>query len=332
MKRTFRLLLPIVYAALIVTFTACEESPIKSDYDYPIDTSKAPKGVVTIDADVYMTKARFAGEVSEYANLVDFGFVYCPDSILNKADGSFEKAVLQGLIPSRNMISMKASVLTNDFDSIFKGLSPNTDYAYATYAVNYNGVTYGDPSLFRTGATYASILDVNGAMDQSVWESKNFYQVDKDGDGRNFEFSIFKLTHKGYISYAKQGPNIYTPDNLFVLPGKTIGIDMNLDFMVYPTGTTAGFCKDKYSILISKDSITLANCDDAAILDSLTFGVYYHQDTILLKDNASLPDSLRFVERSIAIPQEYNHSKVWIAVRHHQNTKQALFIEKLKLY
>ena len=332
MKNNFKILLPIVSLLVMFIFSACEETIVKSDYDHKVDPNNVPKGVVTGDADVYMTKARFAGEVSEYANLVDFGFVYCPDSILNKADGSFEKAVLQGLIPSRNMISMKASVLTNDFDSIFKGLSPNTDYAYATYAVNYNGVTYGDPSLFRTGATYASILDVNGAMDQSVWESKNFYQVDKDGDGRNFEFSIFKLTHKGYISYAKQGPNIYTPDNLFVLPGKTIGIDMKLDFMVYPTGTTVGFCKDKYSIIISKDSLTLANCDDAAILDSLTFGVYYHQDTILLKDNASLPDSLRFVERSIAIAQEYNHSKVWIAVRHHQNTKQGLFIEKLKLY
>ena len=99
---------------------------------------------------------------------------------------------------------------------------------------------------------------------------------------------------------------------------------MNLDFMVYPTGTTAAFCSDKYSILISKASITLTNCDQAVVLDSLTFSYPVGVTTV--------PDSLRFVERSIAIPQEYNHSKVWIAVRHHQNTKQALFIEKLKLY
>jgi len=324
MKRTFRILLPIVYAALIVTFTACDESPIKSDYDYPVDVSKAPKGLVTLDADVYMTKVRFAGEVLENASLVDFGFVYCPDSILNQADGSFEEAVVKGLIPSRNMISMKASVLSNDFDSIFKGLSPHTDYAYATYAVNYNGVAYGEPSLFKTGSTYGPILDVNGTMDQTVWESKGFYQVDKDGDGRNFEFSTFKLTHKGYISYAKQGPNIYTPDNLLVLPGVTLGIDMQFDFMVYPTGTTAAYCSDKYAIIISKDSITSINCNDAAVLDSLTFTYPVGVTTV--------PDSLRFVERSIAIPQEYDHSKVWIAVRHYENTKQGLFVEKVKLY
>ena len=76
MKNNFKLLLPIVSALAMLTFVACEETIVKSDYDHKVDINNAPKGVITGDADVYMTKARFAGEVSEYANLVDFGFVY----------------------------------------------------------------------------------------------------------------------------------------------------------------------------------------------------------------------------------------------------------------
>ena len=35
------------FAALIATFAACDESPVKSDYDPVADPTQAPQGVLT---------------------------------------------------------------------------------------------------------------------------------------------------------------------------------------------------------------------------------------------------------------------------------------------
>lgn len=319
MKNNFKILLPIVSLLVMLSFVACEETIVKSDYDHKVDPNNVPKGVVTGDAQVYANKARIAGAIGAGQTLIDYGFVYSIDTIVNQY-GSLEKAMLEGQISSKYMISMKKLNAGDNFEIMVTGLQPKRDYYYATYALNYDGLVLGEPDLFTTGSVLAPLLNIDGSSSQSKWNAIQWTQIDKDGDGQIFEFATINKKN-GMASYTWKLGKTYTPDNFLVTPGLPLGVDMRLDYVIYPSGKGASTYAEKFAIVISEDSITADNCRDAVCLDSLRFPETYKLD------------SVRQIVHTLAIPREYENKRVWIAIRHFDVTnKSALFIEKLKVY
>ena len=328
MKNNFKILLPIVSLLVMLSFVACEETIVKSDYDHKVDPNNVPKGVVTGDAQVYANKARIAGAIGAGQTLIDYGFVYSIDTIVNQY-GSLEKAMLEGQISSKYMISMKKLNAGDNFEIMVTGLQPKRDYYYATYALNYDGLVLGEPDLFTTGSVLAPLLNIDGSSSQSKWNAIQWTQIDKDGDGQIFEFATINKKN-GMVSYTWKLGKTYTPDNFLVTPGLPMGVDMRLDYVIYPESKAEGPkppkepnppYEEKFAIVISADSITLANCEEALCLDSLRFTEEYRLD------------SVRQIVHTLAIPREFENKRVWIAIRHFDVTnKSALFIEKLKVY
>ena len=319
MKNNFKILLPIVSLLVMFIFSACEETIVKSDYDHKVDPNNVPKGVVTGDAQVYGNKARIAGAIGVGQPLIDYGFVYSIDTIVNQY-GSLEKAMLEGHISTKYMVSMKKLNAGDNFEIMVTGLQPKRDYYYATYALNYDGLVLGEPELFTTGSVLAPLLNIDGSSSQAKWTAIQWTHIDKDGDGQIFEFATINKMN-GMASYSYKVPNkVYTPDNFLVTPGLEMGVDMRLDYVIYPQSKATKYA-EKFAIVISADSITLANCEEALCLDSLRFTEEYRLD------------SVRQIVHTLTIPREFENKRVWVAIRHFDVTnKSALFVEKLKIY
>lgn len=328
MKHNFKLKGFIIGLA-VISLCACEKSLVKSDYDYPINSENLPAGVTTNDADIYMTKARFSGNIDNTGNLADFGFIYCEADTFTKY-GSVKAAMLAGAIPADNVFSRKDSMELTTVSTIFQ---KNREYVYTTYAVNYNGMTCGNEQLFKTeNITYAPLIKVNGKSTEEEWKTAKWYFINKAGEGENFTFAtnVIHAKANGYESLAKAGPVRYKRDNFMVLPGQTMGIDMKIDYLIYPLGGEKSGLHHSYAIVIATDSITDANCNDnaiVAILDSMTFFTEGNQKT-------KPSDTELYVKRTISIPTSYERKKVWIGIHHYNSTDVAksLFVEEFKLY
>lgn len=306
------------FAALVVTFAACDESPVKSDYDPVFDENNLPTGVVAYDADVYLNKVRVTGKIDANQTLSDCGLVYCIDTLVDKY-GSLEDALLNGVINSKYVISLMDAEDLEHIEVIIDELQPKHEYYYALYACNQNGVVFSDPMLFTTTGVAAPLIDLSASSSQTSWE-KPFVFVDKDGDGENFEFTTLDGKN-GLCSYSWKTGKVYKPDNLIVTSGLDLGFDMNIDYQIYPQGKGKSTYADKFALLISTDSITADNCDKAVVLDSLRFTEEYRED------------SVRAIVKTLPIPAEYEFTKVWFAVRHFDCTnKSGVFVETLKVY
>jgi|GEM_PF-1287005 hypothetical protein len=333
MKKNFRihsLMIGIVALALC----SCEKSLEKSQIDHPINPDNAPQNVITNEADVYMTKVRMTGSVVNSNSLADYGFLFCHTDTMKKY-GSVKASMLAGAIPIDNVISLKNSLLEeNNLIYISTEFNRKQAYVYTTFAVNYDGLTCGEEQLFETDSLliYKPLVDLNGKSTQTEWETANWYFINKGGEGKDFVFST-NLKHNnanGYESTAKKGPTRYKRDNYMLLPGTMMGIDMKIDLLIYPLGTTKAGLKHSYAVVIATDSITEANCDDpsiVAVLDSMTFSYPGNQ-------NEAPSDAELYVKRTINIPASYERQKVWIGIHHYNSTDVAksLFLEEFKLY
>ncbi|MGN0187666.1 MAG: hypothetical protein ACI392_07990 [Paludibacteraceae bacterium] len=319
------------FAALVVTFAACDESPVKSDYDPVADPNNAPKGVVTYDADVYQTKVRLSGKVSDYANLVDYGFVYCPDSVLDNAKGNIETALMSGYVKGKNVCSLKGLAESDELSYVSTVFSPNSTYYYVAYALNNNGITFGDPVLFETQDSYEDVFAWTPKSTQKEWEILTTLAKATEGDVIPFEYyenGVGSNMTTCMRSSAKKGPTILHPDNWLVTPAIDLGIDMKIDYLIYPSATRASEAVEKYAIYLSEDSITDENClalaaeEKLVVLDSLTFQF----------PEGTLTDAQKKIEKTLDIPAEYEGKHVWIAVRHFEKYSRMLIVEKLRIY
>ena len=316
------------FAALVVTFAACDESPVKSDYDPVADPTQAPQVVLTYDADVYQTKVRLSGKVSDYANLVDYGFICCIDTVLDQVGGDFREALINGALSKQHIVSMKGVADADEFIFVSDEYDANAEYYYTTYAQNYNGITCGDPVLFETGALYKGVYNLSASSSEADWEEVSYVMALGEDPVRPFEFVQDGMTKAGsFVSYAKAGPNKYTPDNWLVFKSD-LGVAMQFSYLVKPLATKATSFHERYQILISKDSITADNYAAAEILVDYTFV----PDTVINEDGS---ESLVVPEvgvEVIDIPQEYEYSKAWIAIRHFDTYTQGLSVNAVKLY
>lgn len=334
MKKNFKIY-SLIVGIVALALCSCEKSLEKSQFDHPINPDNAPQNVITNEADVYMTKVRMTGSVVNSNNLADYGFLFCHADTMVKY-GSVKASMLAGAIPIDNVISLKDSLLEeNNLIYISTEFNRKQEYVYSTFAVNYDGLTCGEEQLFKTDTLliYKPLVDLNGKSTQTEWEAANWYFINKGGEGKDFVFST-NLKHNnanGYESTYKAGPKKYKRDNYMLLPGKMMGIDMKIDLLIYPLGTTKAGLKHSYAVVIATDSITEANCDDPSIvtvLDSMTFSYPGNQ-------NEAPSDAELYVKRTINIPASYERQKVWIGIHHYNLTDdlaKSLFLEEFKLY
>lgn len=137
MKKNFRIY-SLVIGIVALALCSCEKSLEKSQFDHPINPDNAPQNVITNEADVYMTKARFSGSIDNTGNLADYGFIYCEADTFTKY-GSIKAAMLAGAIPSDNLISLKGSNMDeNELITISTAFNRNQEYVYSTFAINYD--------------------------------------------------------------------------------------------------------------------------------------------------------------------------------------------------
>lgn len=325
MKINLKIMLPALL--LLAALAACEKSPVKRDYEPEVDA--APQGVVSYEAEVFYTKVRVQGKVANHEKLSDYGFLYCVDSLLNKADGNFETAVQKGYITENEIISLKKTVDSDDLSYVFFGkLQPNTEYTFATFAINSAAITFGTPESFKTGANYKSVYDLTQTSKQSEWESYVSVLALSTENVRPFEYVFDELTKMGsYISYAKAGPTKYTPDNWLIFSSE-IGFDMTFEYLLSPLSDKVSGYYERYAVLISTDSITADNYQSADVL----FEEYITPDSTVNEDGTVTLTIPTQAVRKLAIPAKYENQKAWIAVRHYKDYTQGLEVKAVKLW
>ncbi len=326
MKIRMKIMLPTALLAL-VAFAACDESPVKRDYDHTSSTGNLPKGVVTYEADVYQTKVRLNGKISGYADIQDYGFICIVDTILDKAGGDLDKVLLSGAATEDNIISLKGVVDSDELSYVSENYATGQQYYFVTYAQNYDGISYGDPQLFTTGTTpYKGIYNLSSTSSQANWEAISYVlSVSKADSVRPFEYVVDAMTNTGtYISYAKKGPYSWPGlDNWLVFKSE-MGCAMQFSYYVHPTSTRVTSFHERYQVLISPDSITASNYEQAEVLFDYTFAPDTAADGTL-----SVPD---VDANTIDIPTKYEYTTAWIAIRHFDVYSLALEVESAKLY
>lgn len=330
MKSLLKIAMPLACATMVI-FTSCEESPVKRDYDRNINADNQPKGVVTYEADVYQTKVRLNGKISGYADAQDYGFICFADTIFDKAGGDFNKVLLGGVLTTDNIISLKGIVDSDELVYVSDEYAQAQQYYFAAYAQNYDGISYGDPQLFTTDTVlYKGMYDLGTASPLADWEAVSYVlSVSKADSVHPFEYVKNTLARTGsYISYAKRGPFSWPQlDNWLVFKSE-LGCAMQFSYYVHPTSTRAANFHERYQVLISTDSITENNYEQAEVLFDYTFV----PDTVT---NADGTTSLVVPEVSanvIDIPTKYEYSTAWIAIRHFDTYSMALEVEAVKLY
>ncbi len=325
MKINLKIMLPALL--LLTALAACEKSPVKRDYDPEVDA--APQGVVAYEAEVFYTKVRVQGKVANHDKLSDYGFLYCIDDSLNKADGNFETAIQKGYIKESEIVSLKKTVDSDDLSYVFFGkLQPNTEYTFATFAINSAAITFSTPESFKTGANYNSVYDLTQISGKTEWEDYVSILALSTENVRPFEYVVDELTKTGsYISYAKAGPNRYTPDNWLILSSE-IGVDMTFEYLVSPLSDKVSGYYERYAVLISTDSITADNYQSADLL----FEEYITPDSTVNEDGTVTLTIPTQAVRKLAIPAKYENKKAWIAIRHYKDYTQGLRVKAVKLW
>lgn len=163
-----------------------------------------------------------------------------------------------------------ASNTSNVFMS-FSGtldLDANQTYYVRAFAKNAVGVAYSSDFTIVVPEIVKTVL-LNEPFDSDPF-SRGWTEIDKDGDGYNWEF----YTNPNSItsdSYRGGGVGALTPENYLISPQITIpatAASVNLEFQVAAADDTD--YKEQYKVIISEDPITFDNCRDADVLQDFT--------------------------------------------------------------
>lgn len=321
----------IIMGLAVVAFASCEKTIKKSDFDHQLNPANLPTGLAALEPKIYMTKVKFMGEINcDLSTLADYGFIYASVDTVDKY-GSLKEALLKGAVPSYDGVISVKSGDNKKIETIYN-FNPKKEIVYATYAISYDGLVCSKEIRFLTDSCkYAPLVDLNGSHKETDWSAPNWNSFNLTGEGEEWKIASVMDPRKatGFQSIANKGPRSYKRDNYLVLSERTMGFDMKIDYLIYPTGKTVKGCNGHhYDILISTEEITEENCSKAVVLDSLTYNFEGN-------DNIEITADQRFVKRSVNIPEEFEYKKVWVAVRHKTTIDKpqgSLFIEEFKLY
>ncbi|MBN2636498.1 MAG: hypothetical protein JXR61_09525 [Prolixibacteraceae bacterium] len=291
MKNTIKLSVAIVF---ILTVVSCTEELVKSDYDYMINPDNAPAGVVSGEvSNESAVSALITGSVAADASLLDWGVVYytatSPDDFMVK---------------SAKKISNSLS-----FEIALTGLIPGTDYKCKTFALNNDGIAYGDELSFQTKSAQSLPFSISAEDPVEIWLGIDFTFIDADGDGM------------GWVIYEGIGLESYswddvplTPENYVILPPVQLVNDNATISLDLEAGDT-GYFEEKYKVIISTAPIINSADADAAI--------------ILFEEVLSSPNSYT---QTIEIPEEYEGKVVWIGIGHFDVTDMySIIVSSIKI-
>ena len=283
-----------VMLAFVLAIVSCTDELIKSDYDYVPDPANAPQSVASGSvSDESAVSAVVTGTVEADEELLDWGVVYysagAPDNFLVK--------------------SAKDTTNNYSFTLSLNGLVPGTDYRFKAFALNKDGISYGDEKSFQTKPAKALPFSIAATDPIATWNAIDFTYIDADGDGNGWEIN----EGTGLVSYSWYNEAL-TPENYIIMPPIQMGstaATINLDIVA----ADAGYFEEKYKVVIS--TAPILNPDDARAAETLFEEV--------------LPTADPYT-RTIAIPESFNNKVVWIGISHYDCTDMyALIISSVTI-
>lgn len=278
----------IIVVLLVVGFTAigCTEELLKSDYDYKQNPSNVPQDIVTgAVSELGVVSAFVSGSVEEDSTLLDWGVVYYTLSM-----AANDKYLVK---------TAKTAKYDFNFNIQLTGLVPDTEYLCKTFAMNSDGISYGEEVSFKTEPASPlpfQLLSTDGA---TAWQAVDFTIIDADGDGH--KWGLFNINADndivGLRSYSWYNAAL-SPENYVILPPIQLGAAAaKVDLDVY--AGDASYFEEKYKVVISTAPInTVAEARAATTLYSEV-----------------LPSASK-LSRTINIPDTYRGRVVWIGICH----------------
>lgn len=272
--------------ALFVLASCNDEDVLKSDYDYTPNASQLPTGVVTGDVSSFdVVEAVVNGTVAADTTLLDWGVVYY----------TLELGLDKALVAT----AKTATDVKFSFTSKLSNLIPNTTYFYKTYALNVNGIVYGDEKTFKTKPAAALPFQLLASDAASVWSAVPFVSIDADGDNQkwglaylNAEKTLIALRSYSWFNAPLK------PENFIIMPPIQLGSKaaaVNYDVLAFDKD----YFEEKYKVVISTAPIgTAAQARSAEAI---------HTEVL------SGPSA---VSKSITIPEKYKGKVVWIGFAH----------------
>jgi hypothetical protein len=297
-----KILLSLFTAALLF-LAACHDDVLKSDYDHIPDPALLPKSLVTLSVnDVGSVDVVVSGSVLKKTNLLDWGVIYyTPEMLLND---------------EYKIVSGKNDLSGDKFDVKVRGLIPMTDYLCKTYALNENGIVYGNELSFKTNAPQGLPWSLNVSDPESVWSATSFDFIDADGDGNQWQLAYFDeaKTEIGLMSYSWYEKAL-TPENYVFMPPLLLGAS-KATLEIDVQGFDPKFYAEKYKVIISETPLSnIPNARDAKVL----------LEEVLTTDVRTT--------KKIDIPLEYKNKMVWIGICHFDSSDQfAIGITNIKVY
>lgn len=297
-----KILYPIL-TTVIILLSACYDDVLKSDYDHIPDPALLPKSLVTLTVnDIGSVDAVVTGSVLKKTSLLDWGVIYyTPEMLLND---------------EYKIISGKDDATGDNFAVKVRGLVPMTDYLCKTYALNENGIVYGNELSFKTNAPQGLPWSLNASDPASVWSAVSFDFIDADGDGNQWELSYFDeaKTEIGLMSYSWYN-DVLTPENYIFFPPLLLGAS-KATLEIDVQGFDPKFFAEKYKVIISETPLSnIPNARDAKVL----------LEEVLTTDVRTT--------KIIEIPAEYKNKMVWIGICHFDSSDQfAIGFTNIKVY
>jgi len=284
MKNIFRV--SIVLAAAI--FASCSEELVKSDYDYTPNPENAPQNVVTgAVLEAASESAVVSGSVENDTTLLDWGVVYYK---VEDADDPEKYSV------------KSATNAGFEFELTLTGLVASTEYQAKVFAMNLDGITYGEPVNFTTDTPLTYLVDLNESSSEDDWLAfiENVSTIDKDGDEEEWGFDNLAEEGELWAFYsASWNSEPLTPENYLIFSVET---GTNTSFTLTAQALDANYCAEKFKMIASLEEITEDNCQDAEVLFEHT-----------------LEDGDPFT-KTVVLPSSYDNQIVYLGIAHYDCT------------
>lgn len=270
----------------LVAFASCsDEDVVKSDYDYTPIATQVPAGVTSGDVSSFdVVDAVVNGSVGADSTLLDWGVIYYT------AEMGADKALVA---------TAKTTAFAFTFTSKLSNLVPNTTYFYKAYAVNVNGIVYGDEKTFKTKPAAPLPFQLLATDAAAVWSAVPFVHIDADGDTQKWGLAYLDAakTLIGLRSYSWFNAPL-KPENYIIMPPIQLG--SSAAAVSYDVSALdKDYYAEKYKVVISTAPIgTAAQARAAeAIHTEVLAGVATES-------------------KSITIPDKFKGKVVWIGFAH----------------
>ena len=306
-KNIFKSLLSFGVAAILLV--GCTEDVLKSDYDHIPDATKVPAGVVSLAVtDTSVVEVTVKGSVAadsltKDTTLLDWGYIYYTAAMLENND--------------HLIVSAKSTNKQFEFSIKLTNLVPGTNYFCRAYALNVNGITYGEELPFKTKPANNIPYQLLASDPLSVWQGTSFTHIDADGDGQRWSLAYLDGAAQQEIGLRSFSWNSVplTPENYVILPPLQLGAGqakMDLDVQAFD-GT---YFKEKFKVVIATSPIT--NAAQARAAQAI------HTYTLTGAARTT---------RSFDIPPVYTGRVVWIGICHFDVTDEyAIGVTNIKIY